>query len=241
MSRKYWTVLDIWKLQDMIDQGFSIQLIAKRLGRSYNSVDVKTKRLGLRPRKSPNTLSVQDAAQLLGIPCSKTITLWIAERGLPACNASNVSDKAFWRIELLALYEWLEQRTNWMCYNPNRIPDQRLREHLIDIRRGKRWLTAGEVAERYHVHFKTVNTWIREGCLPAERWGNWWIFESDLKGFIPPYDHPRGNTRRDIPDRDRKIAQVVELREKHTLKEIAQRFDVSVTTVARWYQQVTQL
>jgi len=73
--RKAWTPDDDMTLDDLAAQGLSMPQIARRMGRSVNSVDVRSggRIRGLRP------MSARQVAALLGIGCSKTVSRWIAE------------------------------------------------------------------------------------------------------------------------------------------------------------------
>ena len=103
--------------------------------------------------------------------------------------------------EWLDLMEWLEESTHWMCYDPAKVTERTLREHLTEIRQGQpRWLAVGDVAARYHVGVGTVAQWREKGILPMVRYGNYWVRESELDGFVPPAQRslagiPKGQRR----------------------------------------------
>lgn len=101
------------------------------------------------------------------------------------------------------LLSFLEDERHWHVWSPDRIADAALREYAQDVRAAAalgapgRFLTAGEVAERYYVTHAAVHAWITRGQLPARRWGNYRIDPRDLMRFVPPHARPRtGRPRR---------------------------------------------
>jgi excisionase family DNA binding protein len=202
-THRPWTAHDLDLLVWLLDHGHSYALIARRLRRTETSVKLKCKRLGVSLLGSRATLSCRDVAGLLGLPCGKTVSCWISGYGLRARNGGT-KRKPLWRVQ------W-DDPHHWMAFEPERCTDRLLREHLIESRQGQpAWLTIGAAARRLGVDSKAVNTWIHKGWLPATRYGNWWIRESDLVGFVVPGDRdrtgiPRG-VRRVIDGRDRLVA-----------------------------------
>jgi hypothetical protein len=71
------------------------------------------------------------------------------------------------------------------------------------------------------VQHSAVNNWVHDGHLPATRWGNWWVKESDLAGFVPPCERSKtGLTPRRFTD-DEDAAMVRLRAEGKTLDAIA--------------------
>jgi transposase len=198
--KRFWRQSEVDDLKRLIDDGYSYSQIATRLGRSRVAVVIKVERINYRRMHTNSALAACDAKALLGLKCSKTVICWITGYGLKARNGGT-KNKPLWRIQWLDLCEWLEDPTHWMAYDPARVTELALREHLTEIRQGQpRWLTVGEVAQRYNVGIQTVATWRIKGILPMVRYGNWWIRESDLDGFVPPCERskagiPRGSLR----------------------------------------------
>jgi len=197
---RYWTAREVDTLITLIDDGHSYDAIAKRLKRSRDAVMVKVKRLRYRLLGSRAALTAREAQALLGLYCSKAVSRWIVAYGLKARNAGT-SDRPLWRIQWLDLCEWLEVPEHWMCYDPAKVTERTLREHLTEIRVGHpRWLAVGEVAARYHVGVGTVAQWRDKGILPMVRYGNYWVREDELDGFVPPAQRslagiPKGQRR----------------------------------------------
>lgn len=206
-----WTPREVDRLIDLIDQGYGYAHIARRLKRSELAVTLKAKRLGYQLLSTRAALTASDIARLLSLRCAKVVSIWIRRYGLKARNASR-SVRPLWRVQWEKLCAWLEDPAHWMAYDPARCTDPPLREHLLEIRAGQpRWLRLGDVARRYCVSFQAVAQWITRGHLPATRYGNWWIRESDLAGWLPPCERsrtgiPRG-VRRLVVGADQLVAQ----------------------------------
>lgn len=190
---KAWTAIDVDRLIQLVDAGHGYDTLARRLRRTRTAVLIKCKRLGVRVTTTPATLAARDVAALLGNACSKSVTRWIALGWLPARNAGGPGCKALWRIQWDDLLAFMERRDYWPTWEQDRIRDAALREWAQELRAaaGGRWISIGEVAERYCVDCRAVNTWIRKGWLPAARYGNWWIWSADLEGWLPPCERSR--------------------------------------------------
>lgn len=202
-----WGQDEISQLIDLVDKGFSYAHIARRLGRTETAVILKAKRIGYRLLHTRAALTCREIGDLLGLGCQKTAAKWIGRYGLKARNGGT-KQKPIWRVQWEDLCAWLEDPAHWMAYDPARCTSPPLREHLVEIRQGQpRWLTPGQVAQRYSVGWGTVKQWVEKGFLPATRYGNWWIRESDLNGWVPPCQRskagiPKTSGRRVVgPDR----------------------------------------
>ena len=188
---RYWKRTEIDTLLAMIDQGCGYATIAKRLGRTKEAVMIKAERLSYRLLNERAALTCRAVQRRLGLTCSKTVARWISTYGLKARNAGTKA-KPLWRIQEEDLLAWLEDRHHWMAYDPANVPGATLREHLTEIRhRQPRWLTPGEVARRFHVDPGTVASWRDKGLLSMTRYGNWWVWEVDLVGFVPPCERAK--------------------------------------------------
>jgi hypothetical protein len=89
----------------------------------------------------------------------------------------------------------------WMAWDVQRITDADLRTEMCKLRATRPcWLTIGEVARRYHVISNTVGQWIEKGFISARRYGNWYVREDVIAGWVPPCERskagiPRGMGR----------------------------------------------
>lgn len=199
-KRRDYGEAEIDRMCELLEAGYGYAEIGRILGRSAWSIEYKLKRM--RYRRIHTTLSAQAVGRLLGKACHKSIATWIRRGILPAHNASPIPTRAAHRIRMEDLLVFLEDRRYWMAWDANAITDLALREWAQELRQVGRWLTPPEVAERCHVAMQTVNTWIRRGQLPARRYGNWWVWDGDLVGFVPPCDNPKPRrTRRKTESR----------------------------------------
>lgn len=186
-----WTADEELRLEELLEQGYSIERCAKALKRSINSVRIKYKRIGLRLRADRRALTSRDVARVMGLGCAKTVVTWVEQGWLKPLYQKR-PDHGTWRFDELALWGFVEIHEAHMAWEWQRITEPELQEHARSIRAmAPRWLRPTEVARRYHVKHSSVNDWIHRGLLPAKRWGNWWVCESALVGFTPPWALPR--------------------------------------------------
>lgn len=184
--RRGWSMDEVDRMIDLFDAGLGYDAVAEKLGRSPVSVRVKAKRARCVMLRRVTVLSASDVAALIGKRCNKTVTWWITAGWLPATAATSGS-KYIWRIRYDDLLMFLHNPDYWMAWDATRITDADLRAEMLALRAtGPRWLTCGEIARRLHVGHAAVNDWIHQGLLPARRYGNWYVQEADLDGFVIP-------------------------------------------------------
>ncbi len=100
-----------------------------------------------------------------------------------------------WFITEEAVFDFMLDERTWMAWSPDRMPSQGLARWAREMRTDK-YLSIGEVARRFFVQHSTVNEWCRGGLLPGVQYGNWWVLESALVGFVPPFDRSKKGCRR---------------------------------------------
>lgn len=237
-SRRQWTERDLFQLEDLLAQGLSDAVIAKRLGCTPEAVNLARKRHGLRSR-SALLLSSREIARRLGIGCAKTVTRWIEAGWLVGKQGPRRGPYRQWQVTELNLWAFMESPDHWHRWDAERIPDPYLREWAIGVRGGVRFLTPGQVAWRLCVGVGAVNDWIRAGLLPAVRNGNWLVRESDLADFTPPGQQSKtGMTHQQwTPEED---ARLLSLRATGlTFERVADELGRSLGSVTnRWYRLV---
>jgi flavin-dependent dehydrogenase len=136
-------------------------------------------------------LTARVVAAKLGLGCSKAVARWIGAGYLRGRRGQGCGLYRMWYVKEEALLDFLEDPRYWHLWEPDRV-EPGLRAWVSEIRDGVRFLTTGEVGARFFVHHAAVNDWIHKGYLPAVRHGNWLVRESDLVGFVPPCERPRG-------------------------------------------------
>jgi excisionase family DNA binding protein len=200
--RRAWTAAEREQLGQLIDTGHSYDAIAEKLGRSRKAIILECKRRNRRLLKTRALLTAGQVADLLGKPCSKTVSRWITLGLLKARNAGTPK-RPFWRIALDDLRAFMQNENTWMAWQPAAISDPDLHAWALELRRNEsRWLSVGEVARRYHVVQQTVNQWIEKAELKAVKYGNHWIRECDLAGWVPPHARSRAVSHSDGWPRD---------------------------------------
>ena len=187
-----WTSKETAQLKQFLSDGYSYDTIAHTMKRSRTSIILKAKRRTGRLTTVDATWSARDVAHLLGLGCAKTVTRWIQWGWLPARNGGGAGHHALWRIQKADVYTFLSNRMYWMAWQPERITNESMRTWALALRQGQpRWLSVGEIADRYSVTVSGVGNWIKKGYLPTTRYGNHWIWEADLIDWQPPCDVDR--------------------------------------------------
>jgi hypothetical protein len=167
--------------------------IGKKLGRSSNGVRLRWKReLHLTsPSKAEGFITGQKAARLLGLDVHK-ITHWCDMGKIPARKMAG--GRSIRLIPIISLERWVITPSNWVYFDPKKIPDPRLRR-LCELRAerwGDEWWSGRQVADFHGVDTKDVQRLIYRKELPAVQldiskggrhhnraWANWYILRSD--------------------------------------------------------------
>jgi hypothetical protein len=187
---RVWTPERLFALDELIRLGRTDVQIGRALGVTAEAVNIARKKGGL-PCRSLVLLSARTVAERLGVGCEKTIPRWIARGWLRGSRGQRRGPNRQWYLTEEALWDFVANPAAWHAWDAARITDADLRAYAVDVRGGERWLTPGEVADQCFVTVAAVNTWVRAGIIPARRYGNWRIRESDLVGFVPPNQRER--------------------------------------------------
>lgn len=231
---RWWTPDRYWTLLEGIEQGRSDAWIARQLNTTCNAVKLARKRAGISTRV-PGVLNATEAAEILGIPCQKTVINWIKQGWLRSRRGRSTGHHQQWRITIDALQSFLANPEHWHRWDAERITDPILREWALTFEK-PRYLTTREAAERLCVEHPTVHSWIQLGRIQAVRNGNWLIPEPALDGFIPLGQRERRRRHWSAND-DHQIVTLCE--SGATFTEIARRLDRTVGTVVKRYERLT--
>lgn len=128
--RKNWTQDEIEYLEKNYETK-SIKLIAKNLDRSYNSVVLKIKRLGLSLKGDENYINIADFCDLTGISRS-TIEYWIRNVSFPTKKTGK-----YRKIRIDTFWKWASENKsiiNWKSFHKDCLPPE---PNWVDILRTK--------------------------------------------------------------------------------------------------------
>lgn len=170
---------------ELLERGWDDARIARALGTTPDAVNLARKRHGI-PSRTKTTMSARAAAHRIGVGCPKKIVAWIEHGWLRGHRGQKRGGNRQWVIRQEDLLAFMEEPAHWHHWDPARIPDAGLRGWATELRRGVRFLTLTEVADRAFVEPKTVYQWIRKGWIPAVRNGNHLVREADLERFVLP-------------------------------------------------------
>jgi transposase-like protein len=192
---RYWTEAERVQAGLLVEEGLSPARIARALGRSVTAIEVWMKRHVKRRQVRPYT--ARRVAALLGVPCSKTVTWWIAEGYLREVRGHGLRAAHGQRhlVRRDMLIDFLKNRRYWHLWDPAKGTDAGLRDVVARHRPRGRFLTTRQVGARFAVGHRAVNNWIRCGLLPAVRRGNWLVWEGDLASFVPPCQRSKEGMR----------------------------------------------
>lgn len=154
--------------------------IAQSLGRTRMAVHLRWSRdLKLpAPSKNPVIVTGHRIAQMLGVD-EHAVVKWIDRGILPGRRLPG--ERTIRVVDRRVLTQWVVNPAHWIYFDPRRVRDRRLRRLLALARKrwNDEWWTPGQAARYHGVDHRAVNQAIRDGRLPAVKWGNWHILRSD--------------------------------------------------------------
>lgn len=122
-KRRNWTQEEIDFLKENIGV-LKLSTIAKRLGRSYEAVSIKLKRLGMANTKNlTGMMTMGELARHLHVD-RNIVKRWVDLYGLPCTVKVPRLSKKFYFIDTIHFWQWAEQ-------NKERIDFSKIEEHAI--------------------------------------------------------------------------------------------------------------
>lgn len=193
MNGRPFTAAEAVRTIDLLEEGYALSTIARRLGRTTKSVAIWCQLRGGVRQYRPFT--AQRVAQLLGV-CQTTVPGWIARGWLPARRVGRGSGSILYVIES-AVLAFLEEPRYWPFWAAEGITQPRWREWAIELRQQLGpWLAVSEAAHRIGYTGTSVRAAIARGDLPAERLGGqWFVDRVAVEQFVPPALRPRRRRR----------------------------------------------
>jgi excisionase family DNA binding protein len=224
-----WTPQEDARLAELLDAHSPYDEIAREIGRSRNAIIVRCNRhLGERLRYANGHTITKVAELVLGSHDNQKTVAWWCNNGWLAARASGLGQNIR-VVEHDDLLAFLSDERYWHLWEPERITDRDLRDWALEIRRGLRFLTVGEVAERLCLTDRAVNRRIREGKLNAVRRGRGnWLIRSDWVVDTAPKPRAGQKARRFSPDEEERIRRAWG---KQPMTRIAARMGRSTSSV----------
>lgn len=186
-KRRAWTLDERERVSDLFEQGYTIDEVAAIIGRTRSAIICLPSNYRFNAMtKHVLVLSAEQAAAIMGMSGGgKAIVNWVRQGWLRG-RVVPVRKQHHWRILYDDLEAMLYNRMTWMAWTPERITDDHLRAVAHQLRAGQpRWISAGDVSRRKHVHTNTTNMWRQRGEITGVRWmGRYWYWEPDIDSFV---------------------------------------------------------
>ena len=157
-----------------INQEFDISVDETAVAERVRTLGLKSKL-----RQATWIYTQTDIKNLFGLGCHKSTrrlmqkmpTFPIYEGNRPALV-----------IKKTDLHDWLAEPLNWYCVDLEKITDPLLSGIIERTRSGwnDKWLTTAEAADRLGYSYESFYKLIQNGTLPARRYGNYAILQSDV-------------------------------------------------------------
>jgi len=216
-ARKYfrlWTEAEDQQLIALVEAGQPMAAIGRRLGRSECAV--RRRMAGVldgidrhRNNGSMPVRSLSQVARLFGVS-RRTVDGWIESGALRVIRShvGRTPDDTVvygrvamgrYLITTADLRVFVRKRELWIWWTPDTLTDEPLRRFAEQVRllAGGRWMDTEAIALELGFAVTTVREWLRRGLLPAQRRGRvFYVWSTDLVGFVPPTKAPQRPVRR---------------------------------------------
>lgn len=149
MTGRYWTTEEEDFLKEKVGT-LSIPILAKRLGRSVNAIEVRMRKLGIENTKFlSGKLTANELANALQVD-SHAIYLWIRNHGLKAVYKATRYTAKFYLIDVNEFWKWAEKNKEKLNFTkidhlvllpePVWVEEERKRDYLtIPKRQAATW------------------------------------------------------------------------------------------------------
>lgn len=185
---RLWSTDDDVHLIHLLQDGYSIQRIARKLKRTASAVQTRAGDLGGVRRLRNEILCVRTVhavSQLFGVSFEMA-KRWRRMGWLNVQRNAGAQGHGRYRQSLVtdtALLDFLQVREAWATWEPHWITDSDWRSEAAAVRAGQpRWLSYHEVAERLGLTYHQVKKRAARGDFPTRRIGIWtFVWEPDLE------------------------------------------------------------
>jgi transposase len=183
---RHWTDEQDQELILLFREGLTTRQIARRLGRSRDSVQCHCQQLGgidwlRRPKDGLQVRTVSEVAQLFGVG-HRVVQYWL-RRGWIEGQRNSKRKGCETLISDVSLVALLSKHQTWLTWKPERMTDPVWQKQAAWERRRNPhcWLSLKQAAARASSWSKTLWRAIAAGTLPAQRHGRFWfVWSADL-------------------------------------------------------------
>ncbi|ARD47595.1 SANT/Myb-like DNA-binding domain-containing protein [Sporosarcina sp. P33] len=153
--RKNWTAEEVEYLEDQWGV-ISYKTIAKKLGRTVNSVKIKATRLNLGdPRKCFNGLTLLQLSEVIGVNYN-ALNHWVKVYDLPVVNKRLASKKSVMFIKIEDFWKWAEKNKEMIDFSRFEKNMLGAEEEWVGVKR------SADQAKRLYVDKSNKNPWSEE-------------------------------------------------------------------------------
>lgn len=162
---RVWTPQLIQRLEGLLEDGFTDRQAGQQLGLTARAIANARQRYGL-ARRDQILMTTAHMGRTLG--CSQgTVVVWARRGWIRGTRHRGRGGHRQWMFDQTQLMAFLEDPEHWHRWQPDDIPDARLREWASRLRGEVEFLTVDEAAARMFCSRWTVRTWVQQGRLPG--------------------------------------------------------------------------
>lgn len=173
-----WTAEEEAQLLALMETHKTYAEIGRLLKRSRTAVQDRATHVLKTSARTCNGMPMLAIGRLLGID-GKTPAWWADQGWLVSHRYGQHKRGAFRIVEYDDMLAFLSDPRYWHVWDPERIRDAGLRLWARELREGVVFLTLPEAAARLCMSPAGVNRAIREGRLPAAKYGGYWRVRAD--------------------------------------------------------------
>jgi excisionase family DNA binding protein len=130
-------------------------------------------------------MTTADVAVILGC-ARRTVAVWANRRWIPGLHRRGRGQDTQWLFTQQHVMRFLENPEHWHLWEPEVIPEARLRAWALKLRGDVRYLTYDEAGQRLGCSRWTIRHYVRSGRLKAYRRSYSLVREADVLALARP-------------------------------------------------------